>query len=242
MQSVGPRAALRSGSGNDPDFGILVPDSARLADVDEHEERDSVIRPYVAFEGIEGAGKTTVADRVAVRLEAQGRRVVRVREPGGTDVGEPIRAILLSHDLSPDPWTEALLFAAARAQLAAEVVGPALDEGAWVLSDRSVYSSLAYQGAGRGLGIDAVRSVNEPGLRGVWPSLVVLLAVEPRDGLTRQEIGDRIGDEGADFQQIVADGFASVAASEPERFVVIDAGAPLDGVVEEAYREIRLRW
>ena len=118
--------------------------------------------PYVAFEGIEGAGKSTVAQRVGERLEADGRTVVRVREPGGTAVGERIRAILLGHDLAPDPWTEALLFAAARAQLAAEVIGPALAEGAWVLSDRSVYSSLAYQGAGRGLGVDAVRSVNEP--------------------------------------------------------------------------------
>ena len=199
-------------------------------------------RPYVAFEGIEGAGKSTVAMRVGERLESDGRRVVRVREPGGTAVGEPIREILLSHELAPEPWTEALLFAAARAQLAAEVVGPALDAGAWVLSDRSVYSSLAYQGAGRGLGIGAVRSVNEPGLLGVWPSLVILLAVDARDGLARQAVGDRIGDEGVSFQQAVADGFATVAASEPDRFVTIDASAPLDEVVEASYREIRTRW
>ena len=135
-------------------------------------------RPYIAFEGIEGAGKSTVAQRVGERLEADGLRVVRVREPGGTTVGESIRQILLSHELAPKPWTEALLFAAARAQLAAEVVGPALDDGAWVLTDRSVYSSLAYQGAGRRLGVAEVRAANEPGLLGVWPSMVVLLAVE----------------------------------------------------------------
>lgn len=199
-------------------------------------------RPYVAFEGIEGAGKSTVAGLVGARLESDGQSVVRVREPGGTAVGEPIRAILLSHDLAPEPWTEALLFAAARAQLAAEIVGPALDAGAWVLSDRSVYSSLAYQGAGRALGIDWVRSVNEPGLVGVWPSLVVLLAVAPIEGLARQSVGDRIGDEGVGFQQAVADGFATVAASEPERFVIVDATAPLDEVVDEAYREMRKRW
>ncbi len=198
--------------------------------------------PYVAFEGIEGAGKSTVAERVGERLAADGRTVVRVREPGGTEVGERIRAILLGHDLEPDPWTEALLFAAARAQLAAEVVGPALEEGAWVLSDRSVYSSLAYQGAGRGLGIDAVRSVNEPGLQGVWPSIVLLLEIDPAEGLRRQDVGDRIGDEGVEFQQRVAEGFASEAASEPDRFVVIDAGGRLDDVVDEAYREIRSRW
>lgn len=198
--------------------------------------------PYIAFEGIEGAGKSTVAERVGELLEADGRRVVRVREPGGTAVGERIRAILLGHDLAPEPWTEALLFAAARAQLAAEVVGPALADGAWVLSDRSVYSSLAYQGAGRGLGMDAVRSVNEPGLLGVWPSMVILLSIDPAEGLRRQDVGDRIGDEGVEFQQRVADGFDAAAASEPDRFAIIDAGGPLEEVTDAAYREIRSRW
>jgi dTMP kinase len=198
--------------------------------------------PYVAFEGIEGAGKSTVAERVGERLEADGRTVVRVREPGGTSVGERIRSILLGHDLAPESWTEALLFAASRAQLAAEVVAPALANGAWVLSDRSVYSSLAYQGAGRKLGIDEVRSANEPGLMGVWPSLVILLSVDPSEGLRRQDVGDRIGDEGVEFQRRVAEGFADVAAFEPERFVIIDAENPLDDVVATAYREIRSRW
>jgi dTMP kinase len=201
-----------------------------------------VSRPYVAFEGIEGAGKSTVAGRVGSRLERDGHRVLRVREPGGTTVGESIRSILLSHELEPAPWTEALLFAAARAQLASAIIGPALDAGTWVLSDRSVYSSLAYQGAARALGIDAVRSVNEPGLLGVWPSLVILLAVDPAEGLARQSVGDRIGDEGVEFQRAVADGFAGVAASDPGRFVIIDAAAPLDEVVDAAYREIRDRW
>ena len=199
-------------------------------------------RPYIAFEGIEGAGKSTVAQRVGERLEADGLRVVRVREPGGTAVGESIRRILLSHELAPEPWPEALLFAAARAQLAAEVVGPALDEGAWVLTDRSVYSSLAYQGAGRRLGIPEVRAANEPGLLGVWPSMVVLLAVDPDEGLARQEVGDRIGDEGVRFQKAVAEGFAALAEAEPERFVTINTHAPLDNVVDQAYREIRTRW
>ena len=198
--------------------------------------------PYVAFEGIEGAGKSTVAEHVGERLEADGRTVVRVREPGGTAVGERIRSILLGHDLAPESWTEALLFAASRAQLAAEVVAPALANGAWVLSDRSVYSSLAYQGAGRKLGIDEVRSANEPGLMGVWPSLVILLSVDPSEGLRRQNVGDRIGDEGVEFQRRVAEGFADIAASEPDRFVIIDAENPLDDVVAAVYREIRSRW
>ena len=198
--------------------------------------------PYVAFEGIEGAGKSTVAEHVGERLEADGRTVVRVREPGGTAVGERIRSILLGHDLAPESWTEALLFAASRAQLAAEVVAPALANGAWVLSDRSVYSSLAYQGAGRKLGIDEVRSANEPGLMGVWPSLVILLSVDPSEGLRRQDVGDRIGDEGVEFQRRVAEGFADIAASEPDRFVIIDAENSLDDVVGAVYREIRSRW
>ncbi len=198
--------------------------------------------PYVAFEGIEGAGKSTVSDRVRNLLEADGYRVVQVREPGGTAVGERIRSILLGHDLAPEPWTEALLFAAARAQLAAEIVGPALAEGSWVLSDRTVYSSLAYQGAGRRLGIDAVRAVNEPGLGGVWPSLVILLAVDPERGLSRQEVGDRIGDEGVEFQRAVAKGFERLAADDPERFVVIDTHMALDEVVDAAHRAIRSRW
>ena len=197
--------------------------------------------PYIAFEGIEGAGKSTVSDRIRIRLEADGHRVVQVREPGGTVVGERIREILLDHDLNPEHWTEALLFAAARAQLATEVVGPALDGGAWVLSDRSVYSSLAYQGAGRGLGIEAVLAVNEPGLLGVWPALVVLLRVDPARGLARQSVGDRIGDEGIAFQQIVADGFDELAAREPDRFVVVDADRSLDVVIDETYRAIRSR-
>lgn len=199
-------------------------------------------RPYIAFEGIEGAGKSTVAQQVGERLETEGLRVVRVREPGGTTVGESVRQILLSHELAPKPWTEALLFAAARAQLAAEVVGPALEDGAWVLTDRSVYSSLAYQGAGRRLGVAEVRAANEPGLLGVWPSMVVLLAVDADEGLARQEVGDRIGDEGVQFQKAVAEGFAALAEAEPGRFVTIDTHAPLADVVDQAYREIRARW
>ena len=108
---------------------------------------------YIAFEGIDGAGKSTVAQAVADRLRSDDRTVVTVREPGATAVGEAIREILLhSHD-DLVPWSEALLFAAARAQLAAQTVGPLLEAGAWVLSDRSVYSSLAYQGGARGLGV-----------------------------------------------------------------------------------------
>jgi dTMP kinase len=193
---------------------------------------------YIAFEGIEGAGKSTIAEQVAEKLRADGDRVVTVREPGGTHTGERIRGVLLDADGTLGPWAEALLFAAARAQLAEEVVGPALAGGARVLSDRSVYSSLAYQGGGRRLGIDAVRSVNEPGLVGVWPQLVVLLRVDPATGLRRQRIADRIGREGVEFQQRVADAFDDLAAAEPGRFVVVDADRPFGDVVAVVLEEI----
>lgn len=198
---------------------------------------------YIAFEGIEGAGKSTVAARVAAALHDSGQVVTEVREPGGTPAGEAIRSVLLDqHDGAPVDWTEALLFAAARAQLAAEVVGPALARGDWVISDRSVYSSLAYQGAGRALGIAEVRAVNEPGLGKVWPELVILLSIEAAQGLERQRDADRIGGEGEAFQFEVAAGFSILAKQEPERFSVVDATLPLDEVVRASLAVIEERW
>ena len=196
---------------------------------------------YVAFEGIEGAGKTTVAALVARLLDDGTRPVVLVREPGGTATGERIRSVLLDLDGTPTPWAEALLFAAARSLLASEVIGPALERGARVVGDRSVYSSLAYQGGGRGLGVAAVRAVNEAGLEGVWPDIVVLLRVDPATGLERQEVADRIGAEGEGFQHKVATVFDELAAAEPELFVVVDAAKPLSEVAEEAVAAIRER-
>ncbi len=186
---------------------------------------------YLAVEGVDGAGKTTVAAAVVAALESRGERVLAVREPGGTPTGEAIRRILLHSDDSVAPWTEAMLFAASRAQLAAEVVGPALAAGARVVSDRTVYSSLAYQGGARGLGIDLVRTVNEAGLQGVWPDRVLLLDVEPSAGLEREDAADRISVEGLTLQQEVAAAYARLAAEDPGRFVVIDAGRPIDDVV-----------
>jgi dTMP kinase len=193
---------------------------------------------YVALEGIEGAGKSTVASLVAEHLRATGRSVIGVREPGGTVAGERIREILLDPDSELGAWGEALLFAAARAQLAVEQVGPALAAGTWVLSDRSVYSSLAYQGGGRRLGIDAVRAVNVPGLGDVWPDLVIILRIDPATGLERQEVPDRIGAEGVAFQRRVAEAFDAIAADESERVVAVDAGAPLEGVMTAVLAEI----
>jgi len=197
---------------------------------------------YIAFEGIEGTGKSTIAARLATHLDTRGVDVLRVREPGGTTTGEQIRHVLLDRDGSVAPWSEALLFSAARAQLAYELVGPALRAGRWVVSDRSVYSSLAYQGGGRGLGIDAVRAVNSPGLGDVWPDMVVLLHLDAETGLARQEDPDRIGAEGVAFQAAVAAAFDYLAKAEPERFVVVDATAGVDTVWSEVLACVEERW
>ncbi len=195
---------------------------------------------YIAFEGIDGAGKTTVAEAVAERLVEDGHRVEIVREPGGTDIGEAIRQIVLHSEDDLAPWTEALLFAAARAQLAYEVVSPLLAEGVWVVTDRSVFSSLAYQGAGRGLGVETVRQVNAPGLGDVWPDLVVLLDLEAAEGLRRQADPDRIGGEGIELQQRVASAYSDLA-QEPS-FVRVDAGQGFAAVVRDCLAVIRQRW
>lgn len=197
---------------------------------------------YIALEGIEGTGKSTIAVRLASYLEARGLDVLRVREPGGTATGERIRHVLLDPEGSVAPWSEALLFSAARAQLAHQLVGPALREGRWVISDRSVYSSLAYQGGGRGLGIDAVRAVNAPGLGDVWPEVVVLLRLDAETGLARQEDPDRIGGEGVTFQSSVAAAFDELAAAEPDRFVVVDATVDLEDVLSNVLAYVEERW
>lgn len=187
---------------------------------------------YVAIEGVDGAGKSTVAVAVAARLRALGRQVVLVREPGGTDLGEAIRDILLHGD-DMTPWAEALLFAAQRAQLAATVIAPALSTGATVVADRSYYSSLAYQGGGRGLGVAEVAAVNEAGLAGVVPDLVVVLWLDPDDAHARQAEVDRIGGEGRGFQRVVADTYRRLAADDSQRVHLVDAARPLDEIVAE---------
>ncbi len=192
---------------------------------------------YIAVEGIDGAGKTSATNQLTSLLESRGQQVVRVREPGGTLVGEEIRQLLLSGP-AMGPWTEALMFAAARAQLVDEVVRPALASGAWVLSDRSVYSSLAYQGVGRGLGIEQVKKVNEAGLGGTWPGRVLFLSLPVDVGLSRQKRRDRISSQGESLLSSVADGFERLAAEEPGRFVVLDATAPTRVVVKSAARAL----
>lgn len=183
---------------------------------------------YVVFEGSEGCGKSTHASRLAEHLGA-----VLTRETGGTSIGQRIRSIL--HDTSVTNLShraEALLAAADRAQHIEEVVAPALAHGRHVVSDRSVYSTLAYQGYGRGLPLDDVRRINEWAVAGHWPDLVVLLDVPLEvmaQRLRKREL-DRFEREDDDFHRRVRDGFAAMAAADPEHWVVIDGQQSKDDV------------
>ena len=175
---------------------------------------------YLALEGVEGSGKSTISRLLIDALANRGLRALAVREPGGTDLSEELRRMVLHAD-DMAPWTEAALFAASRAQLAAEVVAPALAAGTWVVSDRSYYSSLAYQGGGRRLGVDAVRVLNETVLDGVLPDLVVVLDIAPAVGFARETQRDRMGSSGVELQQVVAETYRSLASTD-NRVVMID--------------------
>lgn len=195
---------------------------------------------YIALEGGDGAGKTTVAARLVELLEQKGDTVVAVREPGGTALGEEIRRLLL-HSADMTAWAEALLFAAQRSQLAAEVIGPALGRGEVVVSDRSLYSSLAYQGGGRLLDIGMVRLINEAALAGVVPDLVVVLIIDPSAALARQSDPDRIGRQGNVFQHAVAAVYRDLAAAEPERVVLVEIGDEPEEVARSIFEMIEAR-
>lgn len=189
---------------------------------------------YVALEGVDGAGKSTVADELVARLEGEGHDVLRVREPGGTAIGEEVRSLLL-HGGDMAPWTEALLFAAQRAELAQTVIRPAMEGGAVVISDRSLYSSLAYQGGARGLGVDRVRTANLLGLGDVLPELVVVLDLSIDDALDRQQLADRIGSAGRQIQEEVSATYHRLAAEEPDRIKIIPVGSA-EETTETVYR------
>ncbi len=188
----------------------------------------------IAFEGVEGAGKSTQLELLRQELEKRGHQVATTREPGGTPAGEAIRVILLDRASTLDARTEALLFAAARAQLVEQVIRPALERGEVVLCDRYLDSSLAYQGVARGLGEEPVREINRFATGGLLPDLVVLLRLDPAEGLARGR-GSRDRIEGLDleFHRKVARGFLDLAEAEPARFAVVDAAAPPEAVASE---------
>jgi dTMP kinase len=190
---------------------------------------------FVTLEGLDGVGKTTQARLLAERLRADGHEVIACREPGGTALGERVRALLLDRDGAPvGPRAEALLFAAARAQLVAEVIAPARARGAWVVCDRFLDSSVAYQGAGRGLGPDVVRAVSLFATGGVLPDRTVLLV-----GPQRNDGGpDRIEAEDAGFHAAVLAGFSGIAADDPGRVRIVDADGDVAAVHERVWAAI----
>ena len=178
---------------------------------------------YIAFEGIDGSGKTSVIENLSDILNSQNKEHTIVREPGGTSVGEGIRELLLSHDYKVNPLAEALLFCAQRSQLIEEVVLPSLNNGVVVLSDRSAYSSVAYQGEGRGLGYEKIYQLNDISIQSNWPERVVLLDIDPEVSLSRQQVADRIGSDKVEFFQKVRKGYLKLAEEFKDRFLILNA-------------------
>jgi dTMP kinase len=192
---------------------------------------------FIAFEGGDGAGKSTQAARLAGSLESRGLTVLRTREPGGTPIGEKLRSLVLDHGHGHiDAHTEALIFAASRAAHASQIIRPALARGEVVLTDRYIDSSVAYQGAGRGLGTDAVRSVNEWATAGLQPDLTVLLDVHPAEGRSRRTAGDaaedRLESEADEFHARIRQAFLDLAAARPDNYLVLEAGRPVEDIAE----------
>src|ERR687892_1801482 len=177
---------------------------------------------FVTFEGLDGSGKTTQARLLQRRLEANGREVVATREPGGTELGEQVRDLVL-HGGHVTPWAEALLYAASRAQHVEEVIRPALDRGAWVLCDRYLDSSVAYQGVARGLGLDRVLELNLTAVGGLLPDHTFLFLINPAlIGERPRREHDRPQSEKTHLPPRGGEGYRELAERFPERIVALD--------------------
>jgi dTMP kinase len=196
----------------------------------------------ITFEGIDGAGKSTLAAQLGRGLADRGVPVSLLREPGGVTLAERIRGLVKDPDLTVGPAAEALLYAAARAQLVEEAVRPLLAQGTNVLLDRFVDSSLAYQGAGRGLGVDRVRAINELATGGLRPDRTLLLVIDPplarSRSRSRAEPADRLEAERDDFFERINQAYLELAAREPERIRTLDGSLPTDEVLELALYEL----
>ena len=191
---------------------------------------------FVTFEGIDRSGKTTQARMLC---DALADEALAVREPGGTEVGEKLRDLLKDPSLAIGAETEALLFAAARAELVSQVIRPALDQGKVVVSDRFLDSSLAYQGIARGLGVDDVAQINRFATAGLLPDLTILLSIDPARAADRAGQLDRFEDEGDSLQNAVFDAYRELAAADPGRWVTVDADRPSGEVHAEVLAAVQ---
>src|SRR3954469_15917780 len=186
---------------------------------------------FISLEGVDGSGKSTQA---RLRVEALGEGTVAIREPGGTDAAERIRTLLADPATELEPLAELLLFLAARADLTERVIRPALEDGRTVVSDRFSDSSVAYQGAARGLGVGEVIGLCDTATDGLWPDLTLLLKVDPELGLGRADGEDRFESEGLELQRAVAAAYEEIAIIASDRVVVVDA----EGTVDEVHQRV----
>ncbi len=197
---------------------------------------------FVTFEGPEGAGKTTQAARLAEWLRTRGLEAVLTREPGGTELGREVRRWLLHRPEGMSAEAEFLLYSADRAEHLRRVVRPGLERGAFVISDRFVDSSYAYQGYGRGLDLDWLRAVSRGIVGETRPALTVLLDLPPEEGLARLSGRDRLEGEPAAFHARVRQGYLELARAEPERFLVLDAREDPESLAARIREEVNRRW
>lgn len=194
--------------------------------------------PLITFEGVEGAGKTTLAQHLADWLRAQGVSVRLTREPGGSPLGEHLRPLLLHEPL--DAWAELFLFLADRRQHTLQVILLALEQGAWVLCDRYADSTLVYQGYGRGLDIALIRRLNALATGDLTPDLTVLIDLPVEDALARANAPNRFEAETLAFHTRIREGYLQLACAEPRRFLVLDGLQPLEALqasLEQAVQE-----
>ena len=200
---------------------------------------------FVTFEGGEGSGKSTQITRLASRLRARGLDPLVTREPGGTPLAEGIRTLLLDPGRTPSPVSEALLMEAARADLVSTVIGPALSAGRVVLCDRYADSTLAYQGAGRGLDLRMLASWNAAATGGLVPDLTLLFDLDPTVGLSRRSADatptNRLDRESPEFHQRVRRQYLTLATAEPARWTRVDASRPPDEIEQTAWAAIEDR-
>lgn len=198
-------------------------------------------RRFIVFEGVDGAGKSTQVSLAAETLRARGRDVLVTREPGGTRLGEAVRRLLLDvKNAEMTGETEALLYAAARAQCVREVIAPALRRGAVVLCDRFADSTLAYQGYGRGLDLEPLRRINDLATGGLYPALTVVLDLPVDKARLRLPDGrrDRLEREAADFHERVRAGYLALATAAPEAYLVLEADLPVSVLAERILERI----